>query len=75
MHCRTAASIPRGGEKSKVSELIAGFVVLQLLQFLMLGAIWFALRSQSEFMICMMKSDRGEEMNIDDEVRLGGAER
>jgi hypothetical protein len=71
MHRRIAVSISRGGEKSKVSELIAGLVVLQLLQFLMLGAIWFALRSQSEFIICMMKMDRGEEVNIDDEVRLG----
>jgi hypothetical protein len=71
---RTAVPIPRRGEESKVSELIVGLVVLQLLQFLMLGAIWFALRSQSEFIACMMR-DGEEEVNIDDdEVRLSGAE-
>ena len=56
-------------------ELIAGLIVLQLLQFLMLGATWFALRSQSEFIACMMR-DGEEEVNIDDdEVRLGSGER
>ena len=56
-------------------ELIAGLIVLQLLQFLMLGVSWFALRSQSDLIMCMIKMDRGEEVNMDDEVRLGGAER
>jgi hypothetical protein len=58
-----------------VIELIAGLIVLQLLQFLMLGATWFALRSQSDLIMCMINMDRGEEVNTDDEVRLGGAER
>jgi hypothetical protein len=54
-----------GGEESEMSELIAGLVVLQLVQFLMLGAIWFALRSQSDLIMCMIKMDRGEEVQMD----------
>ena len=44
-----------------MSELIAGLVVLQLLQFLMLVAIWFALRSQWDFIMRLMEMDRGED--------------
>jgi hypothetical protein len=75
VHRRTAVPIPRGREESQVSEMIAGLVVLQLLQFLVLEAMWFALRSQSEFIACMMR-DGEEEMNIDDdEIRFGSGER